>query len=141
MIDAMEFNFPLNWDDVKIFSDDPYKITQNLRSAESEKKYKEETRNNDTFLSSLKVSLDANTHVFMDCKYPYDVKAPILHRIMWLKNMSTSNEWVNPYDITKITELIEEDMKKLGFTKYLMYQNPPRYRSVLLHPHYHVFYC
>lgn len=137
---AVEFVFPLVWSDIGRICQNPNIICQELRSDEVCETYRRERHNNKSFLSSLKTNLDTHTHLFMDSKYAYNVKTPILHRILWLKNMTQSSRWVEPYDQTKIIALIETDMKSLGFDEYLMFQNPPEYRSVAAHPHYHLFY-
>lgn len=138
---GVEFKLPLTWEDVKLIANNPYIIVQCLRSPEVDAIYQKESQDNKEFLSTLKTTLDVSKHLFTHAKYPYHVQSPIIHRIMWLKNMSEGRQWVDPYDMETIKKLIEEDMTALGFTKYLLFQNPPQYRSVALLPHYHIFYC
>ena len=138
---GIEFKLPLSWDDIKVITYDPYVIKQCLRSEEVDNQYKKDTPNNGQFLSSLKEKLDTKIHVFINAKYPYHVQHPICHRIIWFKNMSNDHIWIEPYDKETIKKLIEEDMKSLGFSFYLLFQNPVQYRSVALLPHYHIFYC
>ena len=137
---GIEFKFPLRWEDIKAITDNPYVIKQCLRSEEVDKQYKMDKQNNVQSISSLKEAVDIKIHMFTNAKYPYHIQNTFCHRVLWLKNMSTNDLWVEPYDMQTIRKLIEEDMKSLGFTQYLFFQNPVQYRTVALLPHYHIFY-